>query len=229
MDPLHLKNGVITVDIDNSLFASNYSELLSQSENKLIFNIPIMMTMLIVMMKRTFLAKDFNQIDFLEGYEKFLKNSVKQFPKRITIKWKQVNRYLAQYMQDNGKDVLTSKLATAAFSQNDTAKLAYTSTSSNAAVHSQLIKDYWNELNLAEIASNIIDINIIPSVSVSTINSPNYSGSSQAVETSKANDFFKVLRQNIYECHNDEDLHFNLVSIYTRYSMSLLGRHQTIH
>lgn len=221
--PLHLKNSVITVDIDSSLFAANYSELLSQSEKKLAFNIPIMMTMLIVMMKRTFLAKDFNQIDFLEGYEKFLKNSVKQSQKRITIKWKQVNRYLAQYMQDNGKDVLTGKLATAAFSQNDTAKLAYTSTSSNAAVHSQLIKDYWNELNLAEIASNIIDINIIPSVSVSTINSPNYSGGSQAAKTSKANDFFKVLRQNIYDCHNDEDLHFNLVSIYTRYSMSLLA------
>jgi len=221
--PLHLKNSVITVDIDSSLFAGNYSELLSQSENKLAFNIPIMMTMLIVMMKRTFLAKDFNQINFLEGYEKFLKNSVKQFSKRITIKWKQVNRYLAQYLQDKGKDVLTSKLATVSYTQNDTAKLAYTSTSSNAATHSQLIKEYWDELNLDEIVSNIVNINIIPSVSISTINTPNYSGGSQAVETSKANNFFKALRQNIYDCHNDEDLHFNLVSIYTRYSMSLLA------
>ncbi len=219
---LQLKNGVITVDIDSSLFAGNYSKLLSQSEDKLAFSIPIMMTMLIAVMKRTFLVKDFDEAYFSEGYKKFLKNSVKQFSKSITIKEKQVNRYLAQYMQGNGKDILTSKFATAAYTQNDTAKLAYTSTLSSATEHSQLIKKYWDELDLDEIASNIIGINIILATHTSAIASKTFSGTSQAVEISEANTFFTVLRQNIYDHNSDDNLHFNLVSIYTRYAMSLL-------
>jgi len=46
-----------------------------------------------------------------------------KFPKKITIKWKQLYRYLAQYAQENAKDVLTAKFATAAYVQNDTAKM----------------------------------------------------------------------------------------------------------
>jgi hypothetical protein len=220
---LQLKNGVITVDIDSSIFAGYHSELLSQSETKLTFSIPIMMAMLIALIKRTFLEKDFHQADFVEGYKKFLEQSVKQFPNQITIKSKQVYRYLTQYMQENGKDALTSKLATAAYSQNDTAKLAYTSSRSNAKEHSLLIEKYWDELNLDEVVSSILGINTISSTNATAMASKNFSGSSQAVETNKANVFFKVLQQNIYNHDNEEDLHFNLVSIYTRFAMSLLG------
>ena len=220
--PFQLKNGVMSVDIDSSLFAGNYSHLLSQGEDKLVFSMPVMMTALIVAIKRTFRSKDFNETDFLEGYKKFLKDSVEKFPKRITIKWKRVNRYLAQYLQDNGKDVLTSKLATAAYSQNDTAKLAYLSSRTNATEHSPLMHNYWNEFDFDMIVSKIIGINIIPSTHTSNITSNTFCGSSQAVETHEAYTCFQVLRQNIYDHHDDKDLYFNLVSIYTRFAMSLL-------
>jgi hypothetical protein len=39
--PFRLKSGVITVDIDSSLFAGKYSKLLSQSDDKLKFSLPI--------------------------------------------------------------------------------------------------------------------------------------------------------------------------------------------
>jgi len=220
---LQLKNGVITVDIDSSLFAGNYSQLLSQGEDKLTFNIPITMVMLIVLMKKTILAKDFYKDVFLEEYKEFIKTSIKAFPKSITIKIKQLHRYPAQYMRENGKDILTGKLATAVYSQNDTAGLAYTSSRSNAIEHSSFIHEYWNELGLGDIASNILDINTNFSTNVSSIASEEFSGTSQAVQTKTAYVFFKVLRQNIYHQNNSEDLYFNLVTIYVRYAMSLLA------
>ena len=220
---LQLKNGVITVRIDSSLFAERYSQLLSQGEDKLTFNIPITMVMLIAMMKKTILAKDFDKDVFLEKYKEFIKTSIKAFPKSITIKIKQLHRYPARYMREKGKDVLTGRLATAVYSQNDTAGLAYTSSRSNAAEHSSFIQEYWNELGLSEITSKILDIHTNFSTNVSSIASEKFSGTSQAVETNTADVFFKVLRQNIYDQNNSEDLYFNLVTIYVRYAMSLLA------
>lgn len=143
---LQLKNDAITVKVDSSLFAKNYNKLLAQSEDKLTFGIPIAMSALIVSLKKVFLEKEFNQVDFIEKYKEFIKSSVKHFSKSISIKHKHLYRYLAQYVLVNGRDLLTSKFATAAYSQNDTAKLAYTSSRCNATEHSSLIKDYWSEL-----------------------------------------------------------------------------------
>ena len=196
---LNLKNGLIYVKTDSSLFARNFSELLSQSDDTLSFNIPIPMAILIAEIKKTILAKEFDKDIFWEGYKEFIKKSLKAFPKRIMIKRKQVHRYLAQYMQENGSDVLTGKLATASYSQNDTAKLAYTSSRSNASGHSNLIQNYWDELGLSEVASNILGINTNFSTNVSTIASEKFSGTSQAVEINKADVFFKALRGNIYD------------------------------
>ncbi len=220
---LQLKNGVITVGIDSSLFAGNYSKLLSQSEDKLTFNIPITMEMIIVMMKKTILAKDFDKDAFLEEYREFIKTSIKAFPKSITIKIKQLHRYAAQHMRENGEDVLTGKLATAVYSQNDTAGLAYTSSRTNAIEHSNFIQKYWDELELNDIVSNILDINTNFTTNISPIASEKFSGTSQVIETDTADVFFKVLRQNIYEQNHSDDINFNLVTIYVRYAMSLLS------
>jgi len=220
---LQLKTSVITVRVDSSLFAENYNKLLSQSEDKLTFAIPIAMSALIVSFKKVFLEKEFNQVDFLEEYKKFIKSSVKQFSKSISIKHKHLYRYLAQYVLVNGKDVLTSKFATASYTQNDTAKLAYTSSRCDATEHSNLIKNYWNELGLSTIAYNILDINPISSENTSSISPENFTGTSQAVKTNEAYTFFKVLQQNIYDQDNSTDLYFNLVAIYVRYAMSLLA------
>jgi len=219
---LQLKNDAIIVKVDSSLFAENYNKLLSQSEDKLTFAIPIAMSALIVSFKKVFLEKEFNQVDFLEEYKEFIKSSVKQFSKSISIKHKHLYRYLAQYVLVNGKDVLTSKFATASYTQNDTAKLAYTSSRCDATEHSNLIKNYWNELGLSTIAYNILDINPISSENTSRISPENFTGTSQAVKTNEANTFFKVLQQNIYDQDNNTDLYFNLVTIYVRYAMSLL-------
>ncbi len=220
---LQLKNDVITVKVDSSLFAKNYNKLLSQSENKLTFSIPIAMSALIVSLKKVFLGKEFNQVDFLEEYKEFIKSSVKQFHKSISIKHRHLYRYLAQYVLVNGKDVLTSKFSTAAYTQNDTAKLAYTSSRCNATEHSKLLKDYWSKLCiLNEIVYKIIGSSVVSASSASSIASENFTGTSQSVRTDEANAFFEVLRQNIYDCNCDKELHFNLVSIYTRFAMSLL-------
>jgi len=221
---IKLKNSIVTVNLDTSIFADNHSKLLLQNEDKLSFNIPVTMQMLIISAKKTFQQKGFDKEVFLESYKQFIKDSIKKFPKKITIKWKHLYRYLAQYAQENAKDVLTAKFATAAYSQNDTAKLAYTSSRTNATGHSQLIKEYWSKLGLDEVISDILDIPNSFVSDISSISANDYSGSSQAIEANEASTFFKSLRQNIYDCqHNNSDLYFNLNTIYVRYAMSLLA------
>jgi len=220
---LQLKNDAITVKVDSSLFAKNYNKLLSKSEDKLTFSLPIAMSVLIVSLKKVFLGKEFNQVDFLKEYKKFIKSSVEHFPKSISIKYKHLYRYLAQYVILNGKDVLTSKFGTASYTQNDTAKLAYTSSRTNAIEHSQLIKNYWHTLNLDTLVCDILEIPNNYSSHVTSISSENYSGTSQSVEIDIAKDFFQILREKIYDCDKDEVLYFNLVTIYTRFAMSLLA------
>jgi hypothetical protein len=224
-----LKDSIVTVELDTSIFAENHSKLLFLSEDKLSFNIPISMQMLIAYTKRTFLKKDFDKEDFLEKYKQFIKDSIKEFPKKINLKWKYLYRCLAQYAQENEKDILTAKFATAVYSQNDTAKLAYASSRTNATEHSQLIKEYWNKLNLDQAVSNILDIpNIFASDISSMISRPFYAGTSQAIKTNEARTFFEIIRQNIYDYqHISKDLYFNLTSIYIRYAMSLLAGTRT--
>ncbi len=76
---------------------------------------------------------------------------------------------------------------------------------------------------LDKIVYKIIGSSAVSSSSASSIASENFSGTSQSVRADEANAFFEVLRQNIYDYNCDKNLHFNLVSIYTRYAMSLLG------
>jgi len=220
--PIQYKDSEITVNIDGSIFANHYSTLLDNNEHVLRFSIHSAMSMLIVWLKRLIL-EEFDTADFLDNYRIFIKHAVKKFPKRITIKWKQTHRYLAQYLQENGNDVLTAKLATSSYMQSDTAKLAYTSSRSNAVEHSRVLIEYWHELNLDTIVKKIIDINVIPASNASSLALQKFTGSSQGVNAEKATSFFMILSENIFNTLEDQNLHFNLVSIYSRYAMSILA------
>ena len=224
---LEYKNATIEIKINNSLFANHYSSLLDKNKNVLKFGTHTILNILIIFMKRTINSKEFQKRIFLNSYKRFIKYAVKEFPKTITIKWNQTHRYLAQYMQENGKDVFTGKLITSAYTQNDTAKLAYTSTRSNATEHSHLLIEYWNTLDLNEVAKKIIGINSIPTSNTSSVASQDFTGSSQGVNAEKTTAFFITLRNNIFNTQEDQNLYFNLVSIYSRYAMSILAGTRT--
>lgn len=225
--PLEYTNATISIKIDDSIFANHRSSLLDENENTLKFGTHITLSLLILFLQKTIHAKEFKKRIFLVNYKRFLKYTVKEFTKTITINWDQTHRYLAQYIQENGKDVLTGKLITSSYTQNDTAKLAYTSTRSNATEHSRLLIEYWNELHLDGVAKKIIDINVIPTSNTSSVSLQSFTGSSQVVNAKKATAFFMALQNNILDTKENQDLYFNLVSIYSRYAMSILAGTRT--
>jgi hypothetical protein len=256
--PISIKGNVLSIKIDNTLFAKNsVSELLEDNRHMLMFELPNIMSMLIAKMQRDYedickktrlnhfqtikfttdhlLNKTWKQYkDFLakyfmpdtelnlKMYKEYIDDNTKIFSKHIVIKTSQTHRYLPHFLNFIGEDLLTAKMATAVYSRNDQSKLAYTSTRTNAAQHSQNLKIFWEKLNLDYIARPIIGL---ASGSYKTVLSPipkaEFSGSSRLAKQDETKYFFDLLRTNIDITKNEND-RFNLTSMYVRYAMSLL-------
>lgn len=221
---LGFKNGVLTVRISDKPFAKKInSNFLAKSNETLKFSLPAILSMLISRMKIDFeTSVDMDNEAFLSGYEDFIKESAKRFPKKITIKPKHVYRYLAQYVHDMDDDALTALLATTMVFRNNNAKTGYVSARSNSEVQAQLLSQYCIDLGLDSVISSLLGIPNVFQTSVSTTSPHSFTGSSKVVDADKARAFFRALRINILKHSDDRVLHFNLVSIYIRYAASLL-------
>ncbi len=221
--PLFFKDGILTVKINSEPYAKKVnSDFLANSDDKLTFALPHTVNMLISKMKRDLSSIELEEKDFFDGYKHFIKDSTKSFSKSILIKPKRVHRYLARYLQDMSADTLTGLLATATVSQNDNAKAGYVSTRSKPTLHAQLINQFCIDLGTDEVISSLLGISNVFQTTISTIEENNFAGSSRVVDVYKAREFFKTLRLNIMAYIDESELHFNLVSIYIRYAMSLL-------
>jgi len=224
-NPLRLTDdGLICMDVDASLFASKVnSSLLIQGKDSLCFSLSHMMRQLIAYLKRKLSATDIDDESFLSEYKKTIEKYAKHgFPKTISIKIKHVYRYLPSYIKALDADILTSLLATGVRSRNEGSKLAYTSTRSQADDHSELIKQFWNDLDLDECVSTMLGISNVFKTEVATVPKQEFTGSSKVVDAQKATEFFRTIRLNFHVYHKNDGEYFNLFSIYARYAMSLL-------
>ncbi len=221
---LGFKNGVLTVRINDKPFAKKInSDFLAKSNDILKFSLPAILSMLISRMKIDFSTSIYmDNEEFLSGYKDFIKESAKTFPKNITIKPKQVYRYLERYIRDMDADALTALLATTMVFQNNNAKAGYVSARINSEVQAQLLSQYCIDLGLDSVISSLLGIPNVFQTTVSTTSANNFTGSSRVVDAVKARYFFKALRISMLKHSDDRELHFNLVSIYIRYAASLL-------
>lgn len=223
--PLRLTDdGLMSMDVDASLFASKVnSSLLTRGKDRLYFSLPHSMKLLIAHLKRKLSATDIDDESFLSEYKKSIEAYAKHgFPKTISIKVKQVHRFLPSYIKTLDADSLTSLLVTGVSSRNEGSKLAYTSTRTQADDHSELLKQFWNDLGLDESVSVLIGIPNVFKTEVSTVPKQEFTGSSKVVDAQKATSFFNTIRLNLYTYHKNDMEYFNLFSIYIRYAMSLL-------
>jgi len=217
-------DGVVCMNVDASLFASKVnSSLLTQGEDSLYFSLPHSMKLLIAHLKRKLSATDIDDESFLSEYKKTIEEHAKHgFPKTISIKIKHVQRYLTSYIKALDADYLTSLLVTGTNSRNEGSKLAYTSTRSQADNHSELLKEFWNDLKLDESVSTMLGIPNVFKTEVVMVPKQEFTGSFKVVDVEKARNFFKTIRFNLHSYHKNDGEYFNLFSIYVRYTMSLL-------
>lgn len=217
------KEDVITVQIDNKLFASDVSQLMESSVHKISFNIPSLMNMLIFK-TRHLIEYDNKTIDELyDGFTQYLKEASSSFEYEIVLKPNKLYRVMKQYLKKHSSDLLSSCFATGAYSAGEEAKLSYTSVRSKSAIHSQIITSLWIELGFDDISRKIMGLNSNPFTSKHVeIPEISYSGSSKCLKASESKQFFKIIESNVSEYDMNSDEAFNLATIGIRYAMSLL-------
>jgi len=220
-----LDDGSICIDIDETLFAKKIdSEILENSSKCLTVMLPKLMLMLIADIKQKFNTLEIDNEFFLMDYKTFIEKSAKnKFQKTISIKVKQSHRYFARFIKSKNGDLFTALFATGVIARKDTAKLAYTSTRTEATGHSQLLLLWWNTLELDSITSRLLGINenLFKTID-STIAQLKFSGSGKIVDSHKAQQFFHIIHSNLYKYNTESEEYFNLVSMYIRYAMTFL-------
>ncbi len=217
------KEDVITVQIDNKLFASDVSKLMEGSVHEISFNIPILMHMLLL--KTRFLIGYDNKTtdELFDGFTKYLKEASSSFEYEIMLKPNKLYRVMKQYLKEHSSDLLSSCFATGAYSAGEEAKLSYTSVRSKSAIHSQIITSLWIELDFDDISRKIMGLNSNPFTSKHVeIPEISYSGSSKCLKASESKQFFKIIESNMNEYDMNSDEALNLATIGVRYAMSLL-------
>lgn len=223
------KGSKLSVKIDESIFASSASaEFLGKSDNSISFHIPHLMGMQISAAKNS-VEKRSEAVDkdeLIEQCKQYLKDAIQQFPRRINFSIDTLHRPLKAYATAIGADILTANFATATYHTNERAKMAYNATNKDSQAHSNLVNDFWVELNLDEVARNILGIggNIFATKAIE-IAKPKYTGSSRCANVNKTRKFFLALDENIQVATiaEDDETLFELATTKMGYAMSLLA------
>jgi hypothetical protein len=119
------------------------------------------------------------------------------------------------------KDDTIAMLSIAKYQKNDTAKLSYSSTEKFSQKHSLLLESICNGLDLPNAISRLLNIKYkIYNHTFSSVE-PIFVGSHKAVHYKDSKKFFEKMYELIFK-EDDKIKKFNLVSIYIRYSMSIL-------
>lgn len=226
---IKLDNSYLKIKVRKELFAkSTNNDYLQKADNNLIYKIPHCSILLINKIKSFFREKENKELktfytnDAAQSYFKYMKLLIKNFDKKIYFNpnqiWKVVNSYRRSLFYED----MSTMFCTGRYQQNDTASLSYASTNKRALNHSLVVEKLYNKLELNKHIGELlnIDCNLFNSTMEFT-NSTTYSGSSMPVLPEQNRNFFNKIKYLIQSEENKEH-YFNLISIYTRYALSLL-------
>ena len=166
-----------------------------------------------------------NRIDnfskFKEDYLSSMKKLINEFDKEINIDFKNMWKITLSFSKLFFKDDTIAMLSIAKYQKNDTAKLSYSSTEKFSQKHSLLLESICNGLDLPNAISRLLNIKYkIYNHTFSSVE-PIFVGSHKAVHYKDSKKFFEKMYELIFK-EDDKIKKFNLVSIYIRYSMSIL-------
>lgn len=224
---IELDSNTITIIINQSLFAKNKNKYIKNSEKKINYKLPHNLISLLNKAKSFF--RELSEIDQnthlsdnnAKEYFNYIKSIIQQYPNKIVFDPKSMWRLIDSYRKSLYYEDMSTLFCMGRNQQNDTPKLAYASTNKFAQNHSKLLERMYIDLGLHDISATLLknDKSIFkPKIEFNKSNT--YVGSSQAVKTEESKKFFLKLKKQI---RNEEDeKYFNLVSIYVRYSLSLL-------
>ncbi len=224
-----LNNTYLEVKLDSSLFANNYNKkYYKKHKNVIIYELPTYIKYLFNKCEQY--CKELSddkqkillEIDTAKIYFLYIKNQQKEFPHVIKLdpkhSWKIIYTLLKQ---DNLEDI-SHMFCVGRYQGNDTSRMAYGATNSRGQIHSKFLQELYLKMNLHNIIANYLNLPqklFKPKVEHNV--EQFYVGSPFVIEKEKIKNFFKFLKQSIYN-ENDKVKRFNLYAIYARYALSFL-------
>ncbi|MEA2019275.1 MAG: hypothetical protein U9N59_12575 [Campylobacterota bacterium] len=225
---ISLDSNLISIKINQTLFAKNKNDYINKNEQKIFYKIPENLVFLINKIKEYYREFDeTEQENFLNDdeatkYFNYIDSKIKSYPKRIKFDNKNMWRIIDSYRKNLYFEDMSTLFCMGRNQQSDTPKLAYSSANKMAQNHSRFLEKLYIDLDIHSITAHLLGFDktlFKPKYEVST--SSKYTGSSQAVQVEESRKFFKNLKKMI-SVESNELKYFNLVAIYVRYALSLL-------
>jgi len=228
---LNTKINTITLKINKKLFGQYSNKILyCENQDKIIYTIPSRVTLLIERLQQEVESSDSINIKELvketeaDKYFSYIKDKIKAFDKKIHFDPKHLWRLIYSYIKANKKEDMSSMFCVGRYQQNDTPRLAYSSTPQKSQVHSKYMEELYIMLDYHNILGRFLALEENKYIKYFEFDKVGIlSGSKLAVKKDTAINFFNSIKRLIYFSNNNtSDVFFNLVSIYTRYALSLL-------
>ncbi|MFK7779627.1 MAG: hypothetical protein QM490_00555 [Candidatus Gracilibacteria bacterium] len=152
---LSIRGDKIQVKLHKNLFSSkNSKEYFEGNEKKVTYYIPYLLSLTLSNQK-----KFINNIDDIEEeYHQYIKDTCSSFYKTIIIDTKSIHKISLAYLREHGTEDMTNMFCTAIYSQNDTAKLAYTSIHIEPQYYSTYLETLYNDLGVGEVLKWCLDL-----------------------------------------------------------------------
>lgn len=224
-------DNVLKVAINKLIYAKEriYNDFLPKSKFDISYNIPYYLALLLNKYIQYFThsvtadSKDTFLLEIDESlYYKYMNSLQKEYTKKMSINFREMWRVIASYKKKDTTEDMSTLLAMGRYQQNDTPRLAYSSTNARGQVHSMFIKQLYNELGYHILIENLLSLPVQPNKEFIEVNEPKYFvGSQKSVLIDKSIEFFRRLKSYI-DNEQDSRKEFNLRAIYTRYALGIL-------
>lgn len=231
---LNLNEKIVSVKLDKTLFAKEKnSEYMKKGGKEISYLIPPLMVILVRKIKLVLemslqeVSSD-TQYKILQSkqvnkwYEQYISKKVKVFGKKIVIKPKQMWRMVEAYKKETLKEEMSTLFCVGKYQMIDRSKMAYTSTHNQGQIHAEFIVSLYNDLGMHEVISDFLNedpLHHLPKGQIDTMFK--YAGSSRSLDVESSKRFFIEMKKLILREENTT-LHFNLISIYTKFALSIL-------
>ena len=239
---LNLNENTLKVKLDETLFSKDKkSDYMEKAGKSISYLLPELIVMLIKKIK-LILELSLSEIDngtkykILQSkqvnkwYEQYLTGRVEQFNKKIVIKPKQQWRTVEAYKKETLKEEMSTLFCVGKYQIFDRAKMAYTSAHNKGQIHAGFIASLYKGLGMHEVISAFLKEDPLKNVPKGQIDTTfKYAGSSRVLKVENSKRFFEEM-QGLIIREEDIRLRFNLLSIYTKYALSiLLGTRTFLH
>jgi len=222
-----LKNNIIRININEKLFSTYRNKYIHDSNTKIEYYIPERLQILLETTKQLMIDLNITTLSTTteaEKYFEYIKAKKDDFTYTINFNAKHMWKIITNFARTYKTEDMTSMLCVGRYQQNDTPRLAYTSTQKISQKHSKLVEKLYIFLDLHKIIEKKLDLETTiyketPSLSFDL----DFVGSSQVAKKDLAKEFFMTIQTKIKTYHYKKSHeYFNIVAIYTKFALSFL-------